>query len=129
MSWQVNRRTFLAAASAAAVTQSVGLAAEKGARAKTYTYKTVGDLEIKADVLRPDDEKIRPVVVWIHGDKDRDVPYGQSVMMDNELARHGVEHKLITISGGGHGFGGTDLKHIADAYQQAVAFVRKHMEE
>ena len=61
MSWQVNRRTFLAATSATAVTQSLGLAAEAGVRAKTYTYKTVDDLEIKADVLRPDDEKIRPV--------------------------------------------------------------------
>jgi hypothetical protein len=67
MSWQVNRRTFLAAASATAVTQSLGLAAEEGVRTKTYTYKTVDGLEIKADVLRPDDEKIRPVVVWIHG--------------------------------------------------------------
>jgi acetyl esterase/lipase len=321
MSWQVNRRTFLAAASATAVTQSLGLAAEAGVRAKTYTYKTVDHLEIKADVLRPDDEKIRPVVVWIHGgalimgsrgqvheaakqmlaagyvvvsidyrlapetklpliladvqdafawlrrrgpelfhadtgkiavmgesaggyltlstgllvrprptvlvafygygdiagrwysrpayldketvskddayavvsktpladarqgkpgrwkfymycrqkglwpimvsghdpdlepkafdrfcpvrhvtpeypptilihgDKDRDVPYEQSVMMDNELAQYGVERKLITIPGGGHGFGGSDPNIIADAYQQAVAFVRKYMEE
>ncbi|MDA1050329.1 MAG: alpha/beta hydrolase [Planctomycetota bacterium] len=34
---------------------------------KTYTYKKVGDLEIKADVYRTGDETIRPVVVWIHG--------------------------------------------------------------
>lgn len=33
----------------------------------TYTYKRVGDLDIKADVYRVNDEKIRPVVVWIHG--------------------------------------------------------------
>ena len=33
----------------------------------TYTYKTVGDLEIKADVHRPSDDVIRPVLVWIHG--------------------------------------------------------------
>jgi len=37
------------------------------ARMWTYTYKQVGDLEIKADVYRIDDDKIRPVVVWIHG--------------------------------------------------------------
>jgi len=36
-------------------------------RVQTYTYKRVGDLEIKADVYREDDEKIRPVIVWIHG--------------------------------------------------------------
>jgi len=37
------------------------------ARMWTYTYKKVGDLEIKANVYRADDEKVRPVVVWIHG--------------------------------------------------------------
>src|SRR5688572_2782809 len=34
---------------------------------KTHTYKTVGDVKIQADVHRPDDTKVRPVVVWIHG--------------------------------------------------------------
>jgi len=33
----------------------------------THAYKTVGDLEIKADVHRPADDTTRPVVVWIHG--------------------------------------------------------------
>jgi acetyl esterase/lipase len=33
----------------------------------TYTYKTVNDLPIQLDVYRPADNKIRPVVVWIHG--------------------------------------------------------------
>ena len=34
---------------------------------QTYTYKRVGHLEIKANVYREDDEKVRPVIVWIHG--------------------------------------------------------------
>jgi acetyl esterase/lipase len=34
---------------------------------KTFTYKTVGGLEIKADVYRADDAATRPVVVSIHG--------------------------------------------------------------
>lgn len=34
---------------------------------RTYTYKQVEGLEIKADVHRFDDRKVRPVVVWIHG--------------------------------------------------------------
>ena len=34
----------------------------------TYTYKTVGNLEIKLDLHRTGDaEKLRPVVIWIHG--------------------------------------------------------------
>lgn len=35
--------------------------------AKTYVYKKVGELEIKATVHRPNDTIIRPVVVSIHG--------------------------------------------------------------
>src|SRR5437870_4843292 len=34
---------------------------------KTYTYKTVGKVEIHADVHRADDKVVRPVVVWLHG--------------------------------------------------------------
>jgi acetyl esterase/lipase len=34
---------------------------------KTYTYKTVGDLQVKADVYRAEDRVLRPVVLWIHG--------------------------------------------------------------
>ena len=34
---------------------------------RTYTYKKVDKLSIKAAVLRPADDAVRPVVVWIHG--------------------------------------------------------------
>jgi acetyl esterase/lipase len=34
---------------------------------KTYTYKTVAGVEIRADVHRADDARLRPVVVWLHG--------------------------------------------------------------
>jgi acetyl esterase/lipase len=34
---------------------------------KTHTFKTVGKLPIKADVYREADDKVRPVLVWIHG--------------------------------------------------------------
>jgi acetyl esterase/lipase len=34
---------------------------------KTLTYKTVGQTNIQADVYRPADDKVRPVLVWIHG--------------------------------------------------------------
>jgi acetyl esterase/lipase len=33
----------------------------------THVYKQAGDVEIKADVIREDDDKLRPVVVWLHG--------------------------------------------------------------
>ena len=34
---------------------------------KTWTYKTVGRLQIRADVYRADDAQPRPVLVWLHG--------------------------------------------------------------
>jgi acetyl esterase/lipase len=34
---------------------------------KTYTFKTVGDVKVQADVYRADDKSVRPVVLWIHG--------------------------------------------------------------
>ena len=42
-------------------------AAEEFAPKVTHTYKQVGDLAIKADVLAYADDHPRPVVVWIHG--------------------------------------------------------------
>jgi acetyl esterase/lipase len=36
-------------------------------RKQSYTFKTVGDLKIQADVYRADDTEVRPAVVWIHG--------------------------------------------------------------
>ena len=36
-------------------------------RLSTHIYKTAGNLAIKADVYRQDNEPIRPAVVWIHG--------------------------------------------------------------
>jgi acetyl esterase/lipase len=36
-------------------------------RPETHTYKSVGDLAIKADVYRQPANKITPAVVWIHG--------------------------------------------------------------
>jgi acetyl esterase/lipase len=33
----------------------------------TYTYKTVRDLPIRADVYRKPDNKVRPAILWIHG--------------------------------------------------------------
>src|SRR5689334_6637833 len=33
----------------------------------TYAFKIVGDVKIQADVYRSDDDRVRPVVIWIHG--------------------------------------------------------------
>ncbi len=68
-----------------------------------------------------------PPTLLIHGDKDTDVPYEQSVMMAEQFKKHGVEHKLITIQGGEHGLSGGDPKRIAAAYEEALKFTNKYM--
>src|SRR5688500_17971818 len=59
---------------AIAVACLVGLVALRDAQAadnytepKTYTYKTIGDLPIEADVYRLPGDDVRPALVWIHG--------------------------------------------------------------
>jgi acetyl esterase/lipase len=42
-------------------------AADRYTEPTTYTYKTVGNLPIKADVYRLPGDEVRPAIVWIHG--------------------------------------------------------------
>jgi acetyl esterase/lipase len=66
-----------------------------------------------------------PPTILLHGDKDTDVPYEQSVMMAKELARVGVEYELITIPNGGHGFEGVGLKDamVSNAFKRILEFL------
>ena len=45
-----------------------------------------------------------PPTLLLHGDNDTDGPFEQSVLMANELERHGIQHELISMPGRGHGF-------------------------
>lgn len=70
MSEVFNRRQMLGicAASASALwLPELTYAKSAKPKVKTFTCKTVGDLEIKADVYRADDNQTRPVMVWFHG--------------------------------------------------------------
>jgi acetyl esterase/lipase len=71
-----------------------------------------------------------PPALLLHGDKDTDVPYEQSVQMAKELERHRVGHEFITMTNRGHGFdGGRDaLKDpvIAQTFDRVVAFLNQH---
>ncbi len=68
-----------------------------------------------------------PPTMLLHGDKDTDVPYELSVSMAKELSRAGVENELITIAGSDHGFRGADPQVVQQAYERAVAFVKRHL--
>lgn len=73
--------------------------------------------------------KAYPPTLLLHGDNDTDVPYQQSVDMAKELKRVGVEHELITIKGGGHGFDGKGMKdaNVAEAFDRIETFLKKHV--
>lgn len=71
-----------------------------------------------------------PPTLLLHGDKDTDVPYQQSVMMSEELTRHGVENELITIHGGPHGFDADlSLPQVRDAFDAVLVFLRTHLSQ
>lgn len=61
---------LLSACNAPAPTQAAGelTSATKPATVKkTYVFKKIGDVELKADVYRLNDTQPRPVLVWLHG--------------------------------------------------------------
>jgi acetyl esterase/lipase len=68
-----------------------------------------------------------PPTLLIHGTKDTDVPYEQSVLMARELARQRVEHELVTITDGPHGFGGVDAAVVAKTHERVLTFLNKHL--
>ncbi len=68
-----------------------------------------------------------PPTVFIHGEADTDVPFEQPQRMAAELARHGVEHRLIGIPGGEHGYRGGNQRLLEEGRREAAAFVRKHL--
>jgi acetyl esterase/lipase len=68
-----------------------------------------------------------PPTLLVHGTKDTDVPYEQSALMAKELTRKGVEHKLITVSGAGHGLAGAKPAAVADVHERVLQFLKKHL--
>ena len=69
-----------------------------------------------------------PPTLLLHGDKDTDVPYSQSVAMDAELTRHNVAHEFITIKDGSHGFDGNmDDAQVKAAFDKVLTFLNTHL--
>lgn len=69
-----------------------------------------------------------PPTLLLHGDKDTDVPYQQSVTMAEELTRVGVENRLITIADGPHGFDQQmDAPQVKSAFEIVARFLETHL--
>jgi acetyl esterase/lipase len=69
-----------------------------------------------------------PPTMLLHGDKDTDVPFQQSVDMVRELERAGVVHQFVPIPGGEHGFDRemTDPRTVS-TFNKVIAFLTKNM--
>jgi acetyl esterase/lipase len=68
-----------------------------------------------------------PPTFIIHGREDLDIPFTVAKEMEVELARQGVEHRLIGIEQGGHGYIGADPAVVEQAHKEAFEFVRRHL--
>ncbi len=93
-------------------------------------YDLVFDKE-QFDYLSPINNitKEFPPTLLIHGDKDTDVPYEQSVHMNQQLCSHGIDSKLITIKDGKHAFDyEIDTPEALKAIESTIEFIKKHLE-
>lgn len=73
-------------------------------------------------------DKDFPPTLLLHGDKDNDVPYEQSVTMSDELSKFGICNELITIKGGEHEFDqNMDSYYVKKAFESVFSFLTKHL--
>ena len=72
---------------------------------------------------------VYPPTLLLHGKKDTDVPFEQSVLMAEALKRNGVEHDFITNPEWGHGFDGRGMKGpaVREAFTQVLAFLEEYV--
>jgi acetyl esterase/lipase len=68
-----------------------------------------------------------PPTLLLHGDRDTDVPYEQSELMAAALARAGIQHDLVTIAEGEHGFDAGDTPAARRAFARVLAFLQAHL--
>ena len=70
-----------------------------------------------------------PPTLLLHGEKDTDVPYEQSVLMSKAFKRHNVDYEFITNPDWGHGFDGAGLKErsVQEAFDRILIFLKKHI--
>jgi dipeptidyl aminopeptidase/acylaminoacyl peptidase len=82
-----------------------------------------------------------PPTLLLHGDRDTDVPFEESVRMAEALQKAGVPHRLIRMHGYDHLFDvfptgwtsdaaepiGLKDPEVARAYDDVVAFLRRHV--
>lgn len=69
-----------------------------------------------------------PITMLLHGDRDKDVPYEESVNMSKALTKFGVKNQLITIPNGEHIFDQNMQNPDAiQAVNQVITFLQENL--
>lgn len=74
--------------------------------------------------------KVYPPSLLLHGEKDTDVPFEQSVLMAEALKRQGVEYEFIANPDWGHMFdrgSGWEDPAVQKAFGRVLIFLNKHV--
>ena len=70
-----------------------------------------------------------PPTLLLHGDDDEDVPYNESINMEQALSDAGVPCELVTIKGGKHTFDDNmEDPQIVKAFDKVIQFLNKHLQ-
>lgn len=99
---------------------SCGRSAET--RLATHTYKTVGDLAIKADVYRHQDDLTRPAAVWIHGGA---LIMGHRSDVSGRVKKHMLDAGYVLISLDYRLAPETQLPEIIQDLEDAFDWIRR----
>lgn len=100
-----------------------------GENMKSYAVAWLGSLPDRYDVA----ERVSPLtyvrtdlppILTIHGDADPVVPYSHAVRLHQALDDAGVDNRLHTVPGGGHG--GFSLEEYQKAFAVIRAFLAEH---
>jgi acetyl esterase/lipase len=89
---------------------------------KTYAYKSVGDCSIRADVFRPDDERPRPVILWLHGGA---FIWGSRTRIRTEQLDRYVKEGFVVVAMDYRLAPETKLPAILDDLKDAYEWIRK----
>ncbi len=70
---------------------------------------------------------VYPPTLLIHGTADTDVPYEESVKMDQKLSQFKVQHEFLRVPGGSHCLSGDPPSVKTPVFRQAMEFVSAQM--
>jgi acetyl esterase/lipase len=69
-----------------------------------------------------------PATLLLHGERDTDVPFEQSVLLAKAFNSHAVEHELVSDPNWGHVFDRTgDDPVVRDAFHNVLRFLGRHL--